>query len=180
EVQWRLWDEVEAVLGGRAATLEDLPRLTFADRGGKEALRLCPPTVALINREAVTEAEGGRYRPPPGGLATPSPHLTQRDPRWFPARGRFDSDRFAPGRVGGIPEYAYFPFGAGPHVCVGNSFAMMEITLVVATIAQRFQLELAPGQANLVPELKVSLRPKGGVWVMPAERWPREPGGAPC
>jgi cytochrome P450 len=64
-----------------------------------------------------------------------------------------------------IPECAYFPLGAGPHVCVGNTFALMEIAVVVATVVQRFQLELLPGQENLVPESKVSLRPKGGVWV---------------
>jgi cytochrome P450 len=96
----------------------------------------------------------------------------QRDPRWFPEPERFDPDRFGPGRGEDIPEYAYFPFGAGPHICVGNSFAMMEITLVVATLVQRFHLDLAPGQVDLAPELKVSLRPKGGVWVKPVARRP--------
>jgi cytochrome P450 len=107
-----------------------------------------------------------------------SPYVTQRDPRWFPEPERFDPDRFAPGRVEDIPEYVYFPFGAGPHVCVGNTFAMMEITLVVATLVQRFHLELTPGQENLAPELKVSLRPKGGVWVKPVAATPAVPAGA--
>ena len=166
-VQERLREEVEAVLGGRVATLEDLPRLTFADRVVTESLRLCPPTPALINREAVAEVEVGGYRLSRGSLVILSPYVTQRDPRWFPEPERFDPDRFGPGRVEDIPDYAYFPFGAGPHVCVGNTFAMMEITLVVATLVQRFHIELAPGQEDLVPELKVSLRPKGGVWVKP-------------
>jgi cytochrome P450 len=171
-VQERLHGEVEAVLGGRAATFEDLPRLTFADTVVKESLRLCPPTSALFTRQAVTEVEVGGYRLARGSLVALSPYVTQRDPRWFPEPERFDPDRFGPGRAEGIPEYAYFPFGAGPHVCVGNTFAMMEITLVVTTLAQRFRLELAPGQEDLAPELKVSLRPKGGAWVKPIERVP--------
>jgi cytochrome P450 len=80
--------------------------------------------------------------------------------------------------VEGIPDHAYFPFGAGPHVCVGNAFAMMEVTLVVATLVQSFHVELTPGQEDLVPELKVSLRPRGGVWVRPVARRPAAPAGA--
>jgi cytochrome P450 len=174
-VQERLRDEIDSVLNGRAATFDDLPRLTFADAVVKESLRICPPTSALFTREAVTEVEIGGYRLAPGSLVATSPYVTQRDPRWFPEPERFDPDRFLPGRAQSIPECAYFPFGAGPHVCVGNSFAMMEITLVVVTVAQRFHLELTPGQEALAPELKVSLRPKGGVWVKPTERMPAAP-----
>jgi cytochrome P450 len=177
-VQERLRQEVAAVLGERAATLEDLPRLKFAATVVKESLRIYPPTPVLINREAATEVEVGGYRLPPLSLVILSPYVTQRDPRWFGQPELFDPDRFAPGRAESIPEYAYFPFGAGPHVCVGNTFAMMEITLVVATLVQRFQLELMPGQEYLVPELKVSLRPKGGVWIKPVARTPATPAGA--
>jgi cytochrome P450 len=178
-VQERLRKEVESVLGGRAATLEDLPRLTFADTVVKESLRLCPPTAALFTRQALAEVEIGGYRLARGSLVSMSPYVTQRDLRWFPEPERFDPDRFAPGRVEAIPEYAFFPFGAGPHVCVGNAFALMEITLVVATLVQRFGIELTPGQEHFVPELKVSLRPKGGVWVKPVARVPAAPAGAP-
>ena len=177
-VQERLRKELEAVLGGRVATFEDLPQLTFAEMVVKESLRIYPPTSALFTREALTEVEIGDYRLARGSLVAISPYVTQRDPRWFREPERFDPDRFGPGRVEDIPEYAYFPFGAGPHVCVGNTFAMMEITLVVATLVQRFQIELTPGQENLVPELKVSLRPKGGVWVKPIACLPAPPAGA--
>jgi cytochrome P450 len=177
-VQERLRNEVEAVLGRRVATFEDLPRLTFADTVVKESLRICPPTSALFTRQAVAEVEIGGYRLAPKSLVAISPYVTQRDPRWFPQPERFDPDRFGAGRVEDIPEYAYFPFGAGPHVCVGNTFAMMEITLIVATVVQRFHLELSPGQENLAPELKVSLRPKGGVWVKPIQRVPAVAVGA--
>jgi cytochrome P450 len=176
-VQERLRNELEAVLGGRAATFDDLHHLTFADRVVKESLRIYPPTSALFTRQALTEVEIGGYRLGRGSLVAITPYVTQRDPRWFPEPERFDPDRFSPGRVEGIPEYAYIPFGAGPHVCVGNTFAMMEITLVVATLVQRFHLELTPGQEDLVPELKVSLRPRGGVWVKPIVRMPPVPAG---
>src|SRR5262249_4616148 len=179
-VQERLREEVAAVLGGRAATFEDLPRLAFAGSVVKESLRIFPPTPALINHEAVTEVEVGGYQLARGSLVILSPYVTQRDPRWFPEPERFDPDRFGPGRPEKIPEYAYFPFGAGPHVCIGNSLAMMEITLVVATLLQRFHVELMPGQEDFVPELKVSLRPKGGVWVKPVARVPAVPAGAPA
>jgi cytochrome P450 len=168
-VQERLLKEIETVLAGRAATIDDLPRLKFAEMVVKESLRLCPPTSALFTRQAVTEVELGGYRLAPGSLVSIAPYVTQRDPCWFPEPERFDPDRFAPGRVESIPDYAYLPFGAGPHVCVGNAFAMMEITLVLATLVQRFHLELMPGQEDLAPELKVSLRPRGGVWVRPIE-----------
>jgi cytochrome P450 len=174
-VQERLRNELEAVLGGRAATFEDLPRLAFADMVVKESLRIYPPTSALFTRRALTEVEIGGYQLARGSLVAISPYVTQRDPRWFPEPERFDPDRFGADRARDIPEYAYFPFGAGPHVCVGNTFAMMEITLVVSTLVQRFHLELAPGQENIAPELKVSLRPKGGVWVKPIERMPTSP-----
>src|SRR5262249_55049139 len=179
-VQERLRDELEAVLGGRVATFEDLPRLTFADTVVKESLRLCPPTPAPFPRQATTEVEIGGYRLARGSLVAISPYVTQRDRRWFPEPECFDPDRFGPGRVEDIPEYAYLPFGAGPHVCIGNTFAMMEITLVVATLVQRFHLELTPGQENLTPELKVSLRPRGGVWVKPVARLSAARAAAPA
>jgi cytochrome P450 len=177
-VQSRLREELDTVLGGRVATFEDLPRLTFADTVVKESLRIFPPTPALINRQAVTEVEVGGYQLPPGSLVILSPYVTQRDSRWFPEPERFDPDRFAHGRLEKIPEYAYFPFGAGPHVCIGNTFAMMEITLVVTTLVQRFHLELMPGQENLAPELKVSLRPMGGGSIQPVALLPAAPAGA--
>jgi cytochrome P450 len=179
-VQERLRMELEAVLSGRAATFEDMPSLTFADTVVKESLRLCPPTAALFTRQALTEVEIGGYRVARGSLVAMSPYVTQRDARWFPEPERFEPDRFGPGRVEDIPEYAYFPFGAGAHGCVGNTFAMMEILLVVATLVQRFHLELTPGQENLAPELKVSLRPRGGVWVKPVARLSAARAAAPA
>jgi cytochrome P450 len=159
--QARLGEEVETVLGERAATFEDLPRLRYMQMVVKESLRLYPPTWVLFTREAVADVELGGYVIPKASWVNLSPYVTQRDPRWFPEPERFDPERFAPGRVGRIPEYAYFPFGGGPHVCIGNLFATMEITVIVATILRRFRLQLA-GQREVEPWLRVTMRPKGG------------------
>src|SRR5262249_8565568 len=138
-------------------------------------LRIRPPTSALFARQALTDVEVGGYLLARGSLVAISPYVTQHDPRWFPEPEHFDPDRFSPDREKSLPEYAYVPFGAGPHVCVGNTFAMMEITLIVATVVQRFHLSLEPGQDHIQQELKVSLRPKGGVWVKPTECAPSSP-----
>jgi cytochrome P450 len=162
DVQARLVEEVETVLGNGSASYADLPRLRYMQMVVKETLRLYPPTWVLMTREAVDDVELGGYVIPRGGWVNLSPYVTQRDPRWFPEPERFDPERFVPGRVEQLPEYAYFPFGGGPHVCIGNVFAMMEMTMIVATLVQRFHLQLA-GSREVEPELRVALRPKGGL-----------------
>ena len=96
---------------------------------------------------------------------------TQRDPRFFPDPERFDPERWRedPVRSGKIPRFAYFPFGGGPRVCVGASFAMMEVTLLLARIQQRFHLEIVPGHP-IELFASVTLRPKHGIRVIPQRR----------
>ena len=91
------------------------------------------------------------------------------DPRWFPEPEKFDPGRFAPGRIESIPQFAYFPFGGGPRICIGSAFAMAEMTLVVATMLLRLRVELPAGHKPVVLVPRMSLRPKGG---LPLEvRW---------
>src|SRR5262249_55901327 len=144
-IQEPLAAEARQVLGDRAATWEDVPKLTQTHLAVKEALRLYPPTWALIVREAITEVELGGYSIRRGGWVFLLPWVLHHDPRWFPEPDRFDPQRFAPGRVEQIPQYAYLPFGAGPHICIGQLFAPTEMVLIVATILQHFRLEAAPG-----------------------------------
>src|SRR5262249_19518954 len=139
---------VELVLGERPASIGDLPRLQYTGMVVKESLRLYPPIWDLTTREAVSNVELGGYEFPKGSWIALAPYVTQRDPRYFPNPHQFDPERFAAGRAEQIPPYAYFPFGAGPHVCIGNTFAMMEMTLVVATIWQQFRLALGPEQGE--------------------------------
>jgi cytochrome P450 len=162
-VQARIMEEIDAALGDRPATGMDLPRLAYTEQVVKEALRLYPPTWSLFPREALTDVKIGGYVLPKGSWVSILPWVMHRDRRWFPEPERFDPERFGPGRLEQIPKYAYIPFGAGPHICIGSAFATMEMTLVLATVLQQFRVELAPGQRDAEPEPLIALRPRGGV-----------------
>ncbi|MBI1914322.1 MAG: cytochrome P450 [Planctomycetes bacterium] len=112
----------------------------------------------------------GGYKIAKGCWISVFPFVTHRDPRFFENPEQFDPERFADDRAEQIPPYAYFPFGAGPHVCIGNTFAIMEMTLVVSTILQRFRVALAPGQREVEPVPDVVIRPKGGLRVTVSKR----------
>jgi cytochrome P450 len=163
-------EEVERVLQGRPAAAADLPQLRYTEMVVKEALRLYPPTTGVFARYAAEEVEIGGYPIPKGGIVYLFQWVTQRDARWFPEPAKFDPERFAPGQLESIPQYAWFPFGGGPRVCIGNSFAMMEMILVVATIVQQMKLALAPGQGDAEPKALFSLRPRDGVKMTAASR----------
>src|SRR5262249_39710347 len=150
----------EEVLGDRPATFADLPRLRRCEWAIREALRIYPPVWILFTRKAVQNTELGGYAVPVGTWVYVFPWVVHRDARWYPEPERFDPERFSPGRVEQIPHYAWLPFGGGPHMCIGNTFAMMEMTLVIATVLQRFRIApLNPGPAEPVPLM--SLTPKG-------------------
>jgi cytochrome P450 len=141
--------EVDTVLGGRLPHYADVPRLCYLETVIKEALRLYAPPFGIFARRALTDVEIGGYLVEEGSLVQMVCYLTQRDPRWFPDPETFDPGRFAPGRIEQILPYAYFPFGCGPRACLGSTFAMTEMVLVAATILQRLQVTLAPGQKEV-------------------------------
>jgi cytochrome P450 len=170
----RVQQELDTVLAGRDPTASDLPRLSYTERVVKEALRLYPPAIGVFMRQALREVEIGGYTLPRNSLVQIFSYICQHDPRWFPDPERFDPDRFLPERQQGLPPFAYFPFGGGPRVCIGNTFAMMEMTLVVATLMQGLNVELAAGQGEAEPVALMSLRPKDGVRL----RWTRRVLGA--
>jgi cytochrome P450 len=136
----------------------------------KESMRLYPPAW-VISREVVEDISLGGYDIARGSIIIMSQYVMHRDARTFDEPERFLPERFAAGWEERVPRYAYFPFGGGPRVCIGNSFAMMEATLVLATILQRCHLSLAPGQ-QIEPEPVVTLRPRDGVWMAVEERHP--------
>src|SRR5262249_27866931 len=103
------------------------------------------------------------YVLPKGCQVLVSPYVLHHDPRSFPDPERFDPDRFSPGRAQTIPPFAYIPFGAGPRICIGYSFATMTMSLVVATVLQRYPPRLAPGQEEASVEPLLVLRPRGGL-----------------
>jgi cytochrome P450 len=161
DVDSKLIAELDAVLGGRLPTTSDLPRLTYTGTVVTEALRLYPPAPAL-GREALTDFEIGGYRVAKGTDILVSQWVMHRDSRYFADPDAFHPDRWADGLANRIPRYAYFPFGGGPRLCIGNSFATMEATLILASVAQQFHLELLPGHP-VIPEMIPTLRPKYGL-----------------
>jgi cytochrome P450 len=135
----------------------------------KETLRLYPPAIALFMRQALADVEIAGYTVSRNSLVQLFPYVCQHDPRWCPEPETFDPDRFLPERQLTLPPFAYFLFGGGPRICIGNTFAMMEMTLVAATLLQHLQVELAAGQEEAQPVALMSLRPRGEVRL----RWTR-------
>jgi cytochrome P450 len=148
-------------LGGRLPTAQDLPNLPFTAMIFDEALRLYPPAW-IITRKARADDEIGGYHIPAGALVVASPYVTQRDARFWENPDAFDPDRFSPERSQGRPRFAYYPFGGGPRLCIGNHFAAVEAGLIIAAVAQRYRLCLQSGH-EIAVEPSVTLRPKHGL-----------------
>jgi len=167
EAERRLHEELDAVLGGRAPELADVPNLRYTEMILTEALRLYPPAWA-IGRMAKGPFSLGGAEVPAKSICILSPFLIHRDARWFPDPEKFDPDRWAPETQDSRPKFAYFPFGGGARVCIGERFAWMEGVIVMAAIAQKWKLRLAPGQ-HVEPLPLITLRVKNGLRMI-AER----------
>ncbi|MEM9483458.1 MAG: cytochrome P450 [Cyanobacteria bacterium P01_F01_bin.116] len=164
EVRSKLQAELLTVLAGRLPTVEDLPKLTYASQVIKETMRLYP-TVVDMKRKTVQDCEIGGYFIPRGTTLIASQWVMHRDPRYFDAPEVFIPDRWAGDLENRLPRGVYFPFGDGPRVCIGKSFAQMEAVLILATIAQQFNLELVPHQ-NIQVYPYLTLHPREGLHVM--------------
>lgn len=163
EAEKKFHAELDEVLGGRPATFADLPRLKFTEQIAKESMRLYPPAFGL-GREAINDCEIGGYRVPKGTQVFLFQWATQRDPRFYDEPNAFRPERWTADFIERLPKYAYFPFGGGPRVCIGASFAMMEVILCLATIGQRFRLEMDRDHpVSIYPAM--SLRPRDGIKV---------------
>jgi cytochrome P450 len=145
DVEQRLYAEIDEVLGGRPVSHPDLARLEYLGRFVTETLRLYPPTW-LLTRRVTADAELGGHRFPVGAHVFFSPYAVHRDPRYYRDPHRFDPDRWLPERDQARSRDCYLPFGLGARQCIGNSFAVTETAISVATIAGRWRLRPAPGR----------------------------------
>ncbi len=160
EVEATLHAELDRVLGGQLPTAADLPALAYTRQVLAESMRLFPPAWA-VERRAIEDVEIGGYTIAKGTVVLACQYLVHRDPRWWR-----DPERFRPERwtepAADRPKFAYFPFGAGTRICIGEHFAWMEGMLVLATIAQRWRLRYE-GATPPAPQPLVTLRPRDGL-----------------
>jgi cytochrome P450 len=161
EAEKKLSAEVSEVLGNRLPTADDVPRLRYTEMVFAESMRLYPPAWAM-GREARADFDLGPYYLPAGTTILLSQFVTHRDARNFPDPLRFDPERFAPAGRATFPKFSYFPFGAGSRQCIGESLSWMEGALVISTIAQKWRLQMLPGQ-RVQPQALITLRPKFGM-----------------
>lgn len=156
-----LLDELQSVLSGREAKMEDLHQLPYNKMVLSEAFRLYPPVWGQP-REALDDDEIAGYHVPKGISVTVSQYLTHRLPEFFPDPDSFSPERFLPESEAKLPKFAYFPFGGGGRACIGNHFAMAEAQLALATILQRFDFQF-PESLNIPTKAGCTLRPQTGV-----------------
>jgi cytochrome P450 len=161
EVENRLHRELEEVLAGHKPSLLDLPRLVYTKMLVEEVLRLYPP-VWMISRKAIKDDQIGGYIIPANSDVLLSIYTLHRHPAFWYSPEEFDPERFTAGRSSQRVPCSYLPFGVGPRSCIGSRFGLMEVILVVTTIAQRYHLELASDHL-IEPETLLTLRPRSAV-----------------
>jgi cytochrome P450 len=159
----RFHEELDGVLGGRAPTVEDLPKLPYLGHVLTESLRLYPTAWGMA-RLAAEEHEIAGYPVHPGYGVAFAQWVVHRDARWFDAPLEFRPERWENGLAKQLPRFAYFPFGGGPRQCIGNTFALMEASVVLATVGQKFRFALVPGH-KVTPLASITMRPRNGIRV---------------
>jgi cytochrome P450 len=155
--------ELDAVLGGRAPSFDDLQALKLTKRVLQESMRLHPPAWGMTRRAERDDVVAG-YVIRRGATVAVNLYLLHRHPGFWQNPERFDPERFLPEPSASRHRFAYLPFAAGPRACIGRDFAMMEAQLILAMVCQRYRLMLAPGHP-VEPEPIITLRPRHGVWM---------------
>jgi len=162
-VEKRFHEELDGVLGGRAPTAEDLPKLPYLGHVLTESLRLYPTAWGMA-RLAAEEHEIAGYPVHAGYGVAFAQWVVHRDARWFDTPLEFRPERWEEGLAKQLPRFAYFPFGGGPRQCIGNTFALMEASVVLATVGQKFRFVLVPGH-KVTPLASITMRPRNGIRV---------------
>jgi cytochrome P450 len=157
-----LHHELDTVLGGRAPTIEDLPKLPYTRMVIEEAMRVYPPAPGISLREAKEADEICGFKVTPGLQVLVSPWILHRHRLLWDDPERFDPTRFSKEASEKRPRFAYLPFGGGPRVCIGATLAMTETILILAVLAQQFRIRLKEGQ-EVKLQTRITLRPKNGM-----------------
>ena len=163
-----LHEEVDRVLRGRRPTVADISALPYVERVVTESMRLYPPAW-IVGRRAIEPYAMNGYTAPARAIVIMSQWIVHRDVRYYPEPERFDPDRWTPAFKAALPPFAYFPFGGGPRRCIGESFAWMELMLIVSTLAQRWRFELVADHPVL-PQPLITLRAKYGIKMVARSR----------
>jgi cytochrome P450 len=158
EIERKLCCEVENVLGSRAATIDDISALKFTENVIKESMRLFPP-IWSIGRQSLELVYLKGYKIPAGANVIISQWVVHRDHRFFDDPLEFRPERWSDSQIGTLPKFAFFPFGGGPRICIGNAFAMTEAILILSTVIQQHRLKL--DQPEPAPLATLTLRPQG-------------------
>ena len=161
-VEEKLHEELARVLGGRVPDHADLANLTYTRSIIEELMRLYPPAPGLSARAAASDDTICGQRVKKGQMIIVMPWVLHRHTKLWDEPLRFDPERFSPENRSKISRFGYLPFGGGPRICIGAQLATNEATLILATLAQRFRLHLAPG-ANVELRARITLRPVGGI-----------------
>ena len=167
-VEEKLHDELDSVLGQRLPEVDDLKKLVFTRMVFSESLRLYPPAWTVVRR-AIEDYQVDGYVVPSGADIYMSQYVVHHDPRFFPDPFTFDPERWNHDQASSLPQFAYFPFGGGPRLCIGESFAWMEGIMLIAAIASKWKMHLVPGQ-NIVPKPLITIRPKSGMKMIMEKR----------
>jgi cytochrome P450 len=171
EIEAKLHEEIDNVLAGRTPTLTDLRQLEYTEMVLKEAMRLYPP-VPSIGRQAIEDVEIGDVHVEKDRIIMISPMVLHNDPRWWDNPNEFRPERFAKGSEEPRHKHAYLPFGGGPRVCIGNNFAIMEGVLVLAAMAQRYQMRFVADNP-VIPNAAITLRPTHAMHMRLEARQPK-------
>ncbi|HKI00542.1 MAG TPA: cytochrome P450 [Thermoanaerobaculia bacterium] len=161
EVEHRLRQEIASVLGDRAPTMADLSSLEYLNRVISESMR-CYPAFWAMTRETIADDEIGGYRVPARSLIVVSPFVTHKHPGFWEEPDRFDPDRFSAERSAGRHRFSYFPFGAGPRVCIGERQAQMVLQLSLVTILQKYRMKPVADHPIEI-HTAMTIRPKHGM-----------------
>jgi len=164
QVLSRMNAEVDEVLGGREPSFADVPKLTYVRQVIDETLRLRPPA-AMVGRDVVAEDELGGYRVAPGDVVLPFIWGAHRHGAHWSSPETFDPDRFAPGNAKGRHPGSYLPFSIGPRICIGNTFSLIEITILIAQLLSRYEIEIRPSR-DVKPVAVGTVRPSKPVMVV--------------